>query len=672
MKNCIYILLISTVSSFVTAQNGGETCATATVIPSLPYQATGSTVGAADDYFASCQDVGNQGGSGEVVYEFTNGSAGTYIDISVCQAVTNYDSQIYIYEGVCSGNPVGCQEDGCQSPAYSANYNSTITAQYLNPNTTYYIVIDGYATGSEGAFQLNVSESIGLTPPTSSNLPLVIISTAGQTIADEPKVNVNMKIIDNSPLLNQPSDPGNAYDGIVGIEIRGASSALLPQKPFGIETRDALGQNNNVSIFNMPSENDWILLPNYNDKTFMRNIIAFDLFTKMGHYAPRTQLCEVVIDDIYNGIYVFTEKIKRDKNRVDIARTDSLDNAGDSLTGGYIFKIDYWDNSDSWSSAYENPNYPGNEVRYVYDYPSPTEITVPQKNYLQNQVDAFEDALWGTNFTDPVLGYRPYIDIVSFMDYFIVNEFSRNWDGFKKSRRLHKDENSNDSLLHAGPVWDFDWAFKDHSSDMLNGSGWMHSFAGLTDVTPPGWYIRLIQDPYFAQELSCRYFNLRQTILHKDTLFQMIDSIGVYVNEAQARHYDRWPILGQNVGTPEIGPQPTTYAGELIKLKGWISDRIEWLDANMPSSCPNVGLENPNKLPYFVMYPNPTNGELTIYVDEPIETITVLDISGKHIKSFSTDGTQSFILPEEFTPGLYVVHIQLANNKVIQSKFSVF
>ena len=70
------------------------------------------------------------------------------------------------------------------------------------------------------------------------------------------------------------------------------------------------GNNNNVSLFGMPQENDWILIANYNDKTFLRNVLSFDLFEKMGHYAPRTKLCEVVVNDIYNGIYVFTEKLR--------------------------------------------------------------------------------------------------------------------------------------------------------------------------------------------------------------------------------------------------------------------------------------------------------------------------------------------------------------------------
>lgn len=113
-----------------------------------------------------------------------------------------------------------------------------------------------------------------------------------------------MKLIFNgNGVVNKPTDPGNIYDGNIGIEIRGAYSASLPQKPYGIETRDASGNNHNVSLLGMPEENDWILLANYNDKTFMRNMLAFELFRKMGHYAPRTRMVEVIVNNIYQGVY---------------------------------------------------------------------------------------------------------------------------------------------------------------------------------------------------------------------------------------------------------------------------------------------------------------------------------------------------------------------------------
>ena len=181
----------------------------------------------------------------------------------------------------------------------------------------------------------------------STNLPLFIIDTNGAAIQDEPKVPAKLKIIYKPSAYNHPQDPANVYDGDIGIEIRGHYSATLPQKPYGLETRDDSGENLNVPLFQMPKENDWILLANYNDKTFMRNTLALKLSREMGHYAPRTQFCEVIVNGTYQGIYVFTEKIKRDKNRVDISKLEPDENDGDDLTGGYIFKVDYYDATDS-------------------------------------------------------------------------------------------------------------------------------------------------------------------------------------------------------------------------------------------------------------------------------------------------------------------------------------
>ena len=650
----------------------GDDCSNPIIISSIPYVNSGNTNTANDDYFASCPDYGNQGGANDIVYQFTNGASERYVDISLCENITNYDCQLYIFKNNCNGNPVACQEDGCQSPNYSAAYNSKITAQLLDANTTYFIVVDGYSPNSNGDYQINIIESVGLNAPDSTNIPLIIVNTNNQIIVDEPKINVDFKIIDNYPnSFNFPLDSGNIYNGIAGIEIRGSYSATLPQKPYGIETRDVQGNNNNVSLFGMPQENDWILIANYNDKTFLRNILSFDLFRKMGHYAPRTKLCEVVINDIYNGIYVFTEKIKRDDGRVNIAKLDFDDNYGDSLTGGYIFKVDYWNQNNSWISNYNNPNFPNDAVRYVYNYPEYDEITIQQKNYIQSFVGEFEDALWSNDFEDPILGYRPFINTRSFIDYFIVNEFARNVDGFKKSRNFYKDKSSKDSLIYAGPVWDFDWAYKDHSSSMINGAGWRHDYSGHTDVKPPGWYIRLLQDTTFANELNCRYFNLRNTILDTTNIFSFIDSLSSIVSEPQNRHYTRWPILGINIGTPEVGNQPTSYSGEIIKFKNWINERLIWLDANMPGNCPNVSILE-NKKTYVITYPNPSTELVNIFSETYLKNIELFDNIGRLIFKKENIYSKTFQMNVKDLQGFFTFKIELHNKEFINKNIITY
>jgi len=476
----------------------------------------------------------------------------------------------------------------------------------------------------------------------SSKLALVLIDTYGQTIVDEPKINAGMKIIYNgNGFYNHPGDNPNVYNGKVGIEIHGSYSASLPQKPYGFETRDSLGNNLNVSLLGMPAENDWILLALYNDKVFMRNTLASGISLLLGQYASRTSFSEVLVNNSYQGIYVFMEKIKRDNHRVHIAKLDTDDNAGDSLTGGYIIKLDYHDASNSWLSSYHPIDHSGFDVYYVYYYPDPAVITTQQKLYIQSYIASLESALYGSNFTNPVTGYRAWLDVPSFIDYFIVNEVARNNDGFKKSVYFYKDKDSNGGLLKCGPVWDFDWAWKNINECSIfaatDGSGWAYK---VNDCSPDnnsnGWAIRLMQDSTFTQELNCRYFYLRQSILDTTNLFHYIDSVHTLVEEAQVRHYKKWPILGINVGTPEIGSQPLTYDEEIVKFKAWIKTRLAWLDANMPGSCPNVSVGNYKDNGILSAFPNPViAGQWLTINSSAFSTnktiVELIDINGKNV-----------------------------------------
>ena len=106
------------------------------------------------------------------------------------------------------------------------------------------------------------------------------------------------------------------------------------------------GNDVKVSLLGLPAESDWVLLAPYNDLSLVRDVFAYNLWTEMGHWGPRTRMCEVFVNDEYLGVYVFCEKIKRDKNRVDIAKMKNEDVADRELTGGYIVRVDAYDQDD--------------------------------------------------------------------------------------------------------------------------------------------------------------------------------------------------------------------------------------------------------------------------------------------------------------------------------------
>ena len=158
---------------------------------------------------------------------------------------------------------------------------------------------------------------------TSSNLPIVVINTHGQQIPDDYKIIADMGIIYNGEgVRNNLTDPFNNYNGKIGIEIRGSSSQMFPKKQYAVETKDANGNDLDVSLLGFPPEEDWILYAPYNDKSLIRDVLVYKLANDMGRYASRSKFCELVLNGEYMGIYVLFEKIKRDANRVNIKKME--------------------------------------------------------------------------------------------------------------------------------------------------------------------------------------------------------------------------------------------------------------------------------------------------------------------------------------------------------------
>jgi len=416
---------------------------------------------------------------------------------------------------------------------------------------------------------------------TSSNLPIIVIDTQGKNIPSAYKIDAHMGIIDNGPgVRNNVNDPFNNYDGKIGIEIRGSSSQMFPKKQYAVETRLENGENNNVSLLGMPEENDWVLYAPYSDKTLIRNVIAYTLANKIGRYASRTRLCEVVLNGSYNGMYVLMEKIKRDNNRVDISNLWPEEISGVDLTGGYIIKIDKTagENVRGWTSPF--PPYNGSDRRifYQFHYPKPDEIVPEQEEYIQDFILDFEMTLFGSEYGDPLYGYSNFIDIESFVDYFLLNEISKNVDGYRLSSFFYKDREDKDNALYTGPIWDFNLAFG--NADYYNGQyidDWQADFKGYGDSFQiPFWWLKLRADKAFSDRIITKWSNLRDSIFSDDQLLFLVDSLTTLLDEAKDRDFEKWPRLGSYVW-----PNPyifDTYEEEINYLESWILDRVVWID----------------------------------------------------------------------------------------------
>lgn len=443
----------------------------------------------------------------------------------------------------------------------------------------------------------------------SAEIPVIEINTLGMDIKNEPKIPASMSI--------RVGDTEIASNSI-GIEYRGSTSfRISDKKSFGIETWDESGNDMDVSFFGFPEEEDWILQGHVVneaggyifDKTLMYHYLGYQLSNRIGKYASRTQLVELYINEEYLGVYVFMEKLKRDGERIDVERLTPDVTDGNGLTGGYILKIDktaggdlninqpleYFENNweddarytedISFRSDYDingelidfapyGPPYNPNmylETYFLYEYPKAQDINNEQKAYIQNYIHEFETALLNDNFDAGIRTYADYIDIDTFVDYFLLNELVRNVDGYRLSTYLQK---SQLGKLEMGPIWDLNIGYD--GGDRIPIDDWVINYnihVSQDAWMMPFWWPRLLEDPIFREAVKNRWTSLRSNVLSTSAILTLVDNTADYLveNEAVERNYERWNAI------------PVDYNASIQSLKDYLEFRASWMDGEIGS-----------------------------------------------------------------------------------------
>ena len=376
-----------------------------------------------------------------------------------------------------------------------------------------------------GLKPIHAQDYLKLLTEEGSDLPLVVISTE-EEIVDEPKIIGHMGIINNGPSArNYLSQSFNEYDGFIGVELRGQSSLRKWDKTsFAVETRDSSGSNNNVSIFGMPKENDWVLNAAYYDKTLVRMPVIYEMSRKMGNWASHTEFCEVIVNNEYMGNYIFMEKIKIDKNRIDISKLDPEDINPPEITGGYIYEF----TSARW----------GEPDHYEIKSPVADNLMPEQESYITNFYESFDLLMASEDYNDPDIGYKTIIDLNSFVDEIIMWEVTKSVDAYRYSSYFYKER---EGKLYAGPIWDFDQSF---GNSVNNGgdeiSGWIYPYATNT------FWPKLLEEELIRENLRSRWKELRDNFFSTDSILSRIDDYVAVIEGARGRNFDKWPNLGLN------------------------------------------------------------------------------------------------------------------------------
>jgi len=391
------------------------------------------------------------------------------------------------------------------------------------------------------------------------------------------------------------------------FRLRGSSTQGYAKGSFAYEAWNEFFDDRDIELLGMPPESDFAFYaPNNFDVSLISNPLAYQLHRDMGRYAPRTRFSEVILKDNsgtpgsidlpnftsagdYNGIYVFTEKIKPDKNRVDIDRLRDQNTSGLALTGGYLLKVDRADPGDSGFGA------AGQTIRYV----DPDETTIerperdPQQQYIIGWFNQFGAALNGANYRDPVTGFRRYVDLEPAFFHSIHNVVTHNIDALRLSAFFYRPRDRTNDLgqliegkLTFGPSWDFDRTEGSTDGRDFNPEVFRSRIPDLgTDYFNYPWWGRMFTDPDFWQGWIDAYQEYRQGPLSTNNIIARIDQFANELREAEPRERTRWNQL------PRTGLQsrdgysfdfgPREYDGELRYKREWFSDRVNYIDSQL-------------------------------------------------------------------------------------------
>ena len=373
-----------------------------------------------------------------------------------------------------------------------------------------------------------------------TGLPVLWIETEdrAEIVSKDEYLNAHLRIVEDV----RTRSAGDVTEADVKIKGRGNSTWAMAKKPY------ALKFDEKISLLDEPKDKSWVLLANYADKTSLRNQTAFYMGSISNlDYTPRFHFVDLMLNGRYNGTYQLGEKIKISKDRV---------NVGDD---GFLLEIDAKAGADEITFYTNHLNHPVN----IKD--PDVEVDDENYNFIKDYVITAEDALFSDYFKDSEEGWQKYMDMDSFVDWYLINEIAKNNDAcFFSSCYMHLKRGDK---LKMGPLWDFDIAFGnvDYNGNYTSDGFW------IKDVT---WYSRLFEDPAFVAKVKERfdYFYSR-----KDDIVSEINANAQYLRCSAQENNNKWHTL-YTYTWPNYDIWGS-YQNEVQSMKEWLHARFEWLKA---------------------------------------------------------------------------------------------
>ena len=394
-----------------------------------------------------------------------------------------------------------------------------------------------------------------------------------------------------------------SQQGLLQIKRRGQSSFDMPKKPFTIELSEQ------QTLTNMTANKDWILVANYSDKTLLRNWFAYTTGRAMGSmYVPDCRTIDVYMGkgstSTHLGTYLLVEKLEVANNKMNIKEMTAEDKSINTVTtsssdtqilaGSFLVEIESSDRFGASDVAVKSECFGGDRYLNIKspdkDLFSPVNNFATKNTNLTNYIRTFftvmdtyvNNANSSTNKTNPDRIFD-FIDINSFVDYYIINELAKNVDGgFVLSTYFYKDKGGKLYVT----IWDFDIAYGNcnYASDS-NGNN-CGVYTGHYIGTNTTWYRRLLRNDKFRNAVKTRWTALRKSggIYSDASITNLFTQESAKIKASAAANFATWPILGTQVwpNPSEMVNNNKTYDSNITYTINWIKNRAAWLDTNMP------------------------------------------------------------------------------------------
>lgn len=458
--------------------------------------------------------------------------------------------------------------------------------------------LEGYVPQHERTLASGVDADQGLAIDEenfASHLPVVSINTNGQDIPGD------VLYVDGQPVLREDertvlttAPDGSTditadfqlFDGAQGanklsdapslesktlIHYRGHRSREFPKRNYSIHLVDDAGLPRDEKLAGMARENAWVLNGPFLDKSLVRNYMSYTLGQHLRVLSPDVRFCELFLDGEYQGVFLLMESVKEGNNRVDLTVP-----SGRGDVTSYLLKMDRPD-LDAIAlndfGAYTEPK--RSEVSVLY--PSDEELTSGRVDWITQDLSAIEKALYSYDYDTDSYGYWTSMDVDSFVDYFVFNEFTMNYDAGTYSTYLYKDLRGK---LTIGPFWDFNSAFDnyvDRAYDDYEGFAMVDRY----------YYYMLTKDEKFVDAVIERYRELRGSLLSDEHLSAYIDETVAYLGDAADRNWEVWGYTFDPSQVHEGGKlspderNPADYDEAVEQVKTFICGRGAWLDAHI-------------------------------------------------------------------------------------------